>query len=427
MLKPEVPFTVDREHARVLVGDQATGKAHVLHCSYYNNYLLRTIWKDAAGFVDSEALLIGAAAEQAYVQLKGLFDAGAIADVDHRKAFASRFYAWQGYGLLDFGDIHREGGVSRSSSQHYAEGWKEQFGLSREPVGFVTQGWLAGAAAAILDLPHGHFATHQTECAAVTGGTDNTFELRPGGPNYGLFEGKGVGPLSRAIERVGDQPNNVDAVAVAEAVATLPLFGSQSTDGGLIKNFDVLITWHPHQFYDRISMECVRQAIARFGDEGRHAVEPLLEEAGHRCAFRTFGGIWRSLEWEAVLEPMCRTREDWIFGMLAILNCAGWGRVECPQLSEDEAVFVVHDDYESIGCLNLYGPTDFPPTYLLKGGFRGMMNLVYNEDIHQKHALTEDFYDRMCRRDSAYRVTAEKAVAMGDTVSVFRVSRGHVS
>jgi hypothetical protein len=423
MLTRDVPFTVDRLRSRVLVGDGKTGKAHVLHCSYYNNYLLRTVWKDAAGFVDSERLLIGAAAEQAYFQLKGLFETHAIADCGERKAFASRFYAWQGFGLLDFGPIQADGGVSRSTSQHYAEGWKEQFGLSSEPIGFMTRGWLAGAAAAIFDLPHGHFSTYQLECAAVTDGTDSVFELRPGGPNYDLFEGNGVGPISGAIARMDAPTGNIDAMAVADAVATLPLFGSEDIDGGLIKSFDVLISWHPHQYYDRISMECVRQAIAKFGDEGREAVEPLLEEAGHRCAFRTFGGIWRSAEWEAAVEPMCSTREDWIFGMVAISNCAGWGRIECLRLSEEEAVFEVHDDYESVGCLNLYGSTEFPPIYLLKGGFRGMMNLVYNENIMDKPSLTEDLYNRMCRREDAYQTCVETSIAMGDPVSVFRVTR----
>ena len=423
MLKDNIPFTIDRSHSRVLVGDQATGKAHVLHCSYYNNYLLRTIWKDAAGFVDSEPLLIGAAAEQTYFQLKGLFEAHAIHDKEERKIFASKFYSWQGLGLLDFDPIEENGGVSRSASQHYAEGWKEQFGLSDEPIGFVTRGWLAGAAAAIFDLPHGYFSTHQLECAAVTGRTNSIFELRPDGPNYNLFEGTGIGPISTKIDQIQGQPSNVDASAVTAAVYTLPLFGSEDIEDGLIKNFDVLITWHAHQYYDRISMECVRQATARFGEEGRQAVEPLLEEAGHRCAFRTFGGIWRSAEWEALVEPMCRTREDWVFGMIAIVNCAGWGRVQCTQLSEDEATFVVCDDYESIGCPNLYGPSDFPPMYLLKGGFRGMMNMVYNENIQNKHALTEDSYTQMCRREDSYEATVEKSIAMGDPVSVFRVKR----
>ena len=419
----DIPLTIDARHGRMIVGDPALGKAHILHCNYYNNYLLRTIWKDAGKVVDSEPLLIGAGAEQAYFQLRALFAALGIADVDARKDFARRFYSWQGFGTLDLDPIDRAGGTTISDSQHYAEGWKTQFGRSDAPVGFMTRGWLAGAAAAILDLPQDHFSTHQPECAAVTGGHRNVFELRADGANFTLFDGRGVGPLSDAHVLRPEIANGIDADAVGAAVLTLPLFGAADSDGGLVKNFDVMITWHPHQYYDRISFECLREAIHRYGATGRELIEPLLEEAGHRCGFRTFGGIWRSPEWQALVEPMCTTREDWVVGLLAIVNCAGWGRVQCTRLTPDEAEFVVHDDYESVGYMNLYGRADFAPSYLLPGGFRGVMNLVYNGDIHEKPVLTEHFYDALSRREDAFETTVERCIAMGDDVSVYRVAR----
>jgi hypothetical protein len=116
-------------------------------------------------------------------------------------------------------------------------------------------------------------------------------------------------------------------------------------------------------------------------------------------------------------------REDWVMGMIAIINHAGWGRIQCTQLGENEAVFVVHDDYESIGYLNLYGRADFAATYLLPGGFRGLMNLVYNGDIQHKPILTERFYDELSLRDDAFETRVERCRAMGDPVSVYRVAR----
>lgn len=418
-----VPLEIDLDHARMIVGGKDHGKAHILHCNYYNNYLMRTIWKDAGQFLSSEPLLIGSAVEQSYFQLKGLFETLNLRGLEERKAFASNFYSWQGFGLLDFGAIDASGGTTISDSQHYAEGWKEQFGTSDAPVGFMTRGWLAGAASAILDLPQDHFSTHQTVCAAETGGHRNIFELKPDGANYSVFDGKGVGPLSASHTLCENLAGNIDAAAVGAAVLTLPLFGSQDVDGGLIRSFDVMITWHPHQYYDRISFECVNEAIRKYGTEGRHVVEPLLEEAGHRCGFRTFGGIWRSPEWEAVVEPMCETRQDWVFGLLAIINCVGWGRVECTKLTREEAVFVVHDDYESVGYLNLYGRADFATTYLFPGGFRAIMNLLYNGNIEEKPPLTEAFYEALSRRADSYRTTTEKCLSMGDEVSLYRVTR----
>ena len=240
-----------------------------------------------------------------------------------------------------------------------------------------------------------------------------------------MFDGGvGVGPLSAAQVRHAEIDHAVDAGAIRDGVRSLPLFGSAAVDAGLIRNFDVMITWHPHRFYDRISFETLHATIRRYGPQGRVLVESLLEEAGHRCGFRTFGGIWRSPEWAALVEPMCRTREDWIAGLIAIINCAGWGHVQCTSLSADEAVFVVHDDYESIGYLDLYGRADFATTFLLPGGFRGMMNLVYNGAIHEHPALTERFYEELCRRPDAYRSSVERCTAMGDAASVFRITRG---
>jgi hypothetical protein len=423
MASLDIPLEIDCVHGRLVVGDRASGKAHILHCNYYNTYLLRTIWKDAGMFIEPRPILIGAAAEQAYFQLAGLFCALNLTEVDERKTFASAFFSWQGLGTLDLASLAADGGVVISDSQHYAEGWKVQFGAADEPVGFFTRGWLAGAAAAILDLPHGHFAAHQSECAAVTGGHRNVFELTPDGPNYHLYDGKGVGPLIEPGHHAPDVATHVDAGAIAQAVMTLPLFGSREADGGLVKHFDVLITWLPHQYYDRISFECIRDAMGKFGLEGREVIEPLLEEAGHRCGFRTFGGIWRSMEWAALVEPMCQTPEDWVMGMLAIVNCAGWGRVHCTKLSRDEAEFIVHNDYESVGYMNLYGPADYATTYLLRGGFRGMMNLVYNGLIQEKPALTEAYYESLCRRPDRYETHVEACRSMGDQFSLYRVTR----
>ena len=425
MTKHAIPVTLDDAHGRVIVGDHARGRAHILHCNYYNNYLLRTIWKDAGRLVEAEPLLIGASAEQAFAQLSALFAQHAIDSVEDRKAFASRLYSWQGLGTLDLSPIGEAGGTTASDSQHFAEGWCAQFGRSDAPVGFVTQGWLAGAAAAIYDLPHGHFAVEQGECGAMTGGRCNLFTLRPHGAGFTLFEGgMGVGPLSPAQPRAAGTGGAIDVDAIRAGVRSLPLFGSSAVDAGLIRRFDVMMTWLPHRFYDRISFETLRATIRRHGARGRALVEPLLEEAGHRCGFRTFGGIWRSPEWTALVEPMCRTREHRIAGLIAIINCAGWGHIQCTSLSEEEAVFVVHDDYESIGYLDLYGSADFATSYLLPGGFRGMMNLVYNGAIHERPALTERFYHELCRRPDAYRSSVERCTAMGDAASVFRITRG---
>lgn len=418
-----VPLNFRTDAGRVIVGsDDATAKSHILHCNYYNTYLQRTLWLDAGHFIDSASIIIGAAAEQARLQLATLFNELDLHSIEDRKSYTEHFYSWQGFGAIDLSTLSATGGDVPSAMQHYAEGWKAQFGSSQKPVGLMTQGWLAGAADAIFDLKSGTLKPCQTLCAAVSGEHDNLFHLGTDGASYPIYETAGVGPID-ALPAVSAKDNNIDADAVKQAILTLPLFGEQHVSDGLIDIFGVLISWHTHNYYDRISFECLRAAMDKFGDEGRQLMEPLLEEAGHRCAFRTFGGIWRSAEWAAVVEPMCKTTEDWVHGMVAIINCAGWGKASCTELSPDSAVFVVRDDYESAGYMNLYGQSDFAPNYLMRGGFRGIMNLVYNGDITSKPNLTEDFYEQLNRHQNAFDVEVVKSRAMGDSESVFRVFR----
>ncbi len=420
---PAIPLVADLDHGRMVVGGADQGKAHILHCNYYNTYLQRTLWKDASSFIDAPPIIIGAAAEQSRTQLRALFGQLGLDSIDKRLRFAEQFYAWQGFGHIDLSGLTAQGGTVDSRVQHYAEGWVAQFGKADAPVGLMTQGWLAGLADAVFDLADGSLKPSQPLCSAVAGGKANIFKLHPSeGATYPIFNAKGIGSIlpTRAIPSVA---NNIDADGVARAVLTLPLFGNPDVNDGLVNTFDVLISWHPHGYYDRISNECLNQAIDQYGDEGRNLMGPLLEEAGHRCAFRTFGGIFRSAEWAAVVEPMCKTREDWVHGMLAIINCAGWGKASCTSLTSDEATFVVQNDYESVGYMHLYGHAKAPPNYLLRGGFRGLMNLVYNGDIASKPSLTEALYEKLHRRSDAFDVEVLTCLGTGDGLTTFRVFR----
>ncbi len=61
------------------------------------------------------------------------------------------------------------------------------------------------------------------------------------------------------------------------------------------------------------------------GRQGVDVAAELFIEAGHACAFNTFGGIMTSAEWDALVLPMLKTREDWVFGMVGCVNALGWG------------------------------------------------------------------------------------------------------
>jgi hypothetical protein len=228
-----------------------------------------------------------------------------------------------------------------------------------------------------------------------------------------------VGPLtSHDVRAVPANP--VDYEGIYGAVTGLPLAGDEH---GIIPAFGVYLTHHYANYYNRISFEFERQLTEQFGDFGREVAEPLLVEAGHVCAFNTFGGIMTSPEWDALIRPSLQTREDWVHGMVAVVNALGWGRWQVTSVTPACAEFVVHDDYESVGHLAMYGPTDHDISYLARGGVAGVMDLVYVGDIASKPELTPDFYDRLFKSDESYSVDVVSSRAAGDEVTAFRVSR----
>ena len=410
----EIPLTFDAEHRRQIVG----GEPVIFHCHHYNTFLQRSILDAEA--IDSKPVLIGAAAELAHSQLGRLFAELGAEGEDARKAVAADVYRWAGFGTVDLGSLGPSGGVTSTANSHYGMGWRIKFGPAAEPVDFFTRGWLAGALAAVYDQPLGHYRTEQTTCVAVDGDDVSTFALTVGEANYPRFASAGVGELTtHDVRPTLETP--VDYDGILAAVGGLPLTGDAQ---GHINAFGVYLTRHYANYYNRISFELLRRLSADYGDEGRRIAEPLLIEAGHVCAFNTFGGIMISTEWDALIRPTLKTREDWVHGIVAVVNAFGWGRWQITKLSADEAEFVIHDDYESVGYRAMYGAASHPVSYLAQGGVAGAMNLVYVGDIASRPTLDEAYYQRLFGQDDVFKATPLTSQATGDAVTSFRVARG---
>jgi hypothetical protein len=406
-----IPVQVDVDHCRCIVG----GEPMIVHCHHYNTFLQRTV--QDAPYIDPDPILVGAAAEVAHAQLTRLFTSLGLSDVGARAALAERVYRWAGFGTLAVGSLSSRGGVVSTPSSHYAMGWSARFGQATSPVCHFASGWAAGALAAVYGRPNGHYATRELACAATGQSKTCSFELREDAPGYPVYQGCGLGTLSEHRIRPA-LPTRVDAEAIRRALSELDLQGDED---GVISVFGVYATHHYASYLNRISFELVRELSARFGEEGRLLAEPLLLEAGRVCAFHTLGGIMVSTEWDALVAPSIQTLEDWVHGILAILNTFGWGRWQVTRLSAAEAELVLHDDYESTGYLAMYGPSDHPVSYLAHGGIEGLMNLVYLGGIASKPGLTTDHYDALFRRPDVYKAEVLSSRAMGDEVTAFRV------
>jgi hypothetical protein len=410
----EIPLNFDLEHRRQIVGNEPV----IFHCHHYNCFLQRSILDAEA--VNSLPALIGGGAECAHSQLTAVFGELGLTDAAARKELAQTYYRWAGFGTVDLDPLDADGGTTSTPNSHYGMGWTIKFGASERPVDYFTTGWLAGALAAIYDKPLGHYRATQTACVSQAGSDVSTFELSVGEANYDVFTSPGVGELTtHAPREVPASPVNYEGIL--QAVAGLDLAGN---DVGQANAFGVYLTRHYANYYNRVSFEFMRKLVADFGDEGRTIAEPLLIEAGHVGACNTFGGIMTSTEWDALIRPTLQSKEDWVHGIVAVVNALGWGRWQVTKATEAEAEFVIHDDYEGVGYQAMYGDAAHPVSFLAQGGVAGIMNLIYVGNIEERPTLDEPFYQRLFRETDVYRATSLSSRAMGDAVTSFRVTRG---
>jgi len=413
VIPPSIPASLDPAHCRAAVGDEPM----IFHCHHYNTFLQQSI--QDAEYIDSRRFLVGAANEVAFGQLSKLFREEDITDVSERARMAETLFQWAGFGRVDLSGLTDKGGVVETPHSHYSHAWKVKMGEADAPVDFFTTGWLSGALAAIHDKPQGWYSSEQTHCIAV-GAEQNRYELSATGePDFDLYKTPGMGPLTDHKPRpIPESP--VDYEGIFTALTGMEIVGDET---GSIPAFGVYLTRHYANYYNRISFEFSRELERCFGEEGVSVAEPLLVEAGHVCAFNTFGGIMISPEWDALIKPQLKTQEDWVHGMVAAVNALGWGRWQVTSLSPDEAVFAIHDDYEAVGYIANYGEAAYPVSFLAKGAALGIMNLVYLGDVHEKPTFTPEFYQRLFKSNDSYEAEVLENRAGGDEVTAFRVFR----
>ena len=305
-------FGYDFATNRLVVG----GEPMILHCHHYNCFLQRSI--QDAEYIDSPPILVGAAAEVVFAQLTDLLSR--TPDIAARKATVEALYRACGLGLIDLSALTDRGGKVRTRSTHYSIGWMEKFGRSRAPVAFFSTGFLAAALAAIYGLSPSDVQARQTACRS-TGADEDVFLLGRGPANFARFAPR-RDPVLVAVGKDAEPATSVDREAVTRAIAGMPL---PVNNEGLIPVFGVYATRMYADYYNRISYAFEQEMTTLAGREGVEVAANLFVEAGHVCGFYTMGGIMCSPEWDALVLPMLKTREDWFHGIFAWWNACGYG------------------------------------------------------------------------------------------------------
>ncbi len=163
---------------------------------------------------------------------------------------------------------------------------------------------------------------------------------------------------------------------IIKAVHGLGLSGD---DEGIIEAFGVLLTNNYGDYYNTLSFEFEREVMKAAGDELEEVTAELLIGAAQDCAVNTLGGIWSSPEWDAVVQPYVETKEDAVYGIVAVCNALGWGHIKVKEIVPfEKLVYEAYSPYEALGYVEKYGATaKRGKCYMLAGVAGGIQHLVY--------------------------------------------------
>ncbi len=210
----------------------------------------------------------------------------------------------------------------------------------------------------------------------------------------------------------------IDHDGIVDAVSSLSLVGNEE---GLIPAFGLYLTRHYAGYYNKVSFSYLHQA-EKMGPEATTLARAALTESGHVCAFNTFGGIMLSQEWEAVVAPMIETREDWIRGMVAVVNAFGWGVWQVDALEGGKELrATVKNSYESTGYLDEYPlrTSEGGVCFLASASVAGLMNLLYHGDITKRPPLSRAYYRETFAGKGRFVAEEVKCRSKGDASCEF--------
>jgi len=357
-------------------------------------------------------MLSDSSQEIVYTQFTNFFKQSNNKDlsIEDKKYICQDYFRFCGFGIVDLTHLTKEGGKVIASFEHYGIGWKTKFGLrekDKKGVAFFASGYIAGATEAIFGLSLGTLQTEQKECISK-GDTVSSFEVLVRNqteqdeqndlvlsPQEGKFQTYQL-----------QQPLNttIDYEAIRQALTNMNLQGDSKT--GLIDAFGVFLTRMYANYYCLISYKLLRLFENKMGSDGLPLAAQLLTEAGHVCAYNTFGGVMQSAEWNAMIKPMIQNKEDWTHGITAVVNAFGWGFWEIEELEPNQKLKMkIVSGYEPNNYLAHFdNHTELPISFLASGGVAGIMNLVYNTSITEEFiTLDEKEYKNVVQHPSFFQ------------------------
>lgn len=173
---------------------------------------------------------------------------------------------------------------------------------------------------------------------------------------------------------------------------------TSADEDGLVPAFGMFLTQQCGSYHERLASAIVAEAEARGGEHAALARERLVE-VGHASAFASFGAIMLSEAWDALVAPMLESREDWVRGVVGVVNALGWGRWTIEELASGGTLTVrVDDAYEASGWLAERPARESGGVcFLTTGSVAALANLLYQGDVTRRPALDAAYYEKVCR------------------------------
>lgn len=372
-----------------------SGKEVIVHCHHYNSRIQRTI--EESKQIDGRHLMVSAA-EAVFSEMC----ANSFLPDDSQEekwAITAALYAHLGLGSLDMSRVAQ--GIVHASSSHFVEGWSAGLGSREAPVCNFTAGYLQGAYHAITGK-----SAYVTEMECLIHGADHclfeidTSRTEPHYSNQKPFQ-QPSSAAHRDIRTISSP--NVDQEKIVDALVEMPIYGGQD---GLIPAFGVYLANMPADFYNLV---CI-QYVEEMQKVNLHAVaKKLLIADAETCGMNTFRGIMNSAEWDGLIAPMIKSKQDNLYGILAVSNGLGWGNWQVVAHEPARSLALVSlNGYEALGYRDYRPKAECPQCFMLTGVAAGIMALVYGEELFKE-------------RFGIYKSTEERCICQGDSDCSFSV------
>tara|TARA_R110000868_G_scaffold75979_3_gene218897 strand:+ start:1273 stop:2457 length:1185 start_codon:yes stop_codon:yes gene_type:complete len=347
-------------------GLKSIGKHNtVIHCHHYNARLQRTLESNA--LIDGKLILRSSAAKTYYKILTNLIDQS---NKPRTFEMAADLYRFLGFGILDFSKASES--IVSASHSHYVQGWNCGSIKMNGTVCRPTEGFIEAAYKAIKGED---VKVQETTCMNQNGEHQCSFNVtKLAEAQYDFSKGKSHSFDTPKASNQAEAQSNIKKELIIETVMGMPLEGNNE---GLIPAFNVYLAHTPQDFYNEVSIRFIDEMSANGLDD--LATEMLVEDA-ENCALNTFGGILGSDEWSALIQPMIKEERDRIFGLIAVANALGWGRIAVLEHTAAKSLLLTSQNgYEAYGYIEDKGKSEVSNCHMLRGISSGLMGLVYEQ------------------------------------------------